>query len=408
MSSYGAGIYNGGPYGGGKPPFVTSDIPVLIEHFDNTLGYLGAFQTGVGDFIGTEFTVDESGSRDFTLFFGASQVIKKTDIIKIKLFGADDYFFTGVVRDTPISGSTKSEYNYSGFGLNDYLFRINGENQSFLSKTIAEILNSLVDNIIVPKTPIKKNTAKIKPPAITIGSFTANYTQFPEVLDTLINIANSSGDIYSSGVDETGEFFFLPLSTEIKKVLVVGAEGENGISEYEPQDEFEARTKLFILDDNGNLITTLSSTEDNDIWEEKVLAPQLDNADAAKWAQGILAEKEINRRRASLRWKIEERDPQVLLANGAIRIISTIPPISTVPPSPNPFGSGTFGSGLFGGGQIGWEETDDELLIKEVKYVLNGSESIRNIELGAIPVRLDDEVKKIRKNIQNLEINIGR
>lgn len=408
MGTYGAGKYSGGVYGGGQPPIVLPNIPVIVELFDNTLAYKGAFQTGAGDFAGVEFTTDQSGSRDFTLFFGASQNIDKTDIIKIKLFGNENYFFTGVVRTTPIPGSTKSEYNYSGFGLNDYLLRINAESQTFLSKTISEILNSLLDNIIIPKTPIQKNVAKLQPPVLTVSSLTVNYSQMPEVLDALKKLASGTGTEYITGVDETGEFFFLPKSTDIQTTLIVGAKGDNGIPGYEPEDEYEALTKLFVLDDDGILVTTLSSTEDNDLYEEKVLAPKLDNSDIVTWARGILLERETNSRRASVQWKIEESEPTLLLGRGIVRIISNVPPPDTTPPDPNPYGSGVYGSGLYGGGQIEWEQVDDDLEVKEITYTLRDNQSIRTIQLGAVPVRLDEQIKNIRKSQLNLEINLGK
>lgn len=406
--TYGSNTYSSGPYGGGTPPIFSTAVPVTIEHFDNTLGYKGAFQTGAGDFSGVQFTVDESGSRDFVLFFASPQDINKTDIIKIKLFNQENYFFTGVIRKTPISGSTKSEYNYTGFGLNDYLVRVNAENQSYSTKTIQEILDNLLDNIVVPKTPIIKNSAKITPPNIVISSFTVNYNQIPDVLDSLRKIANSTGTTYITGVDETGEFFFKEKELDVKTTLVVGSRGENGIAGYEPEDEYQALSKLFILDDNGVLVTTLSTTEDNDIFEEKVLAPQLDNAGIINWGKGILSEKEINRRSAGIIWKIEEQEPLQLLGQGSIRIISNVPPENFVLPSPNPYGSGLYGSGLYGGGQSTWGAVDDTLQVMEVTYVLNGSESTRSITLGALPVELERQINELRKKRIELEINLGK
>ena len=407
-TTFSGGKYGAGPYGGQTPPPFLPVIPVLIELYDNNLGYKGAYQTGVGGFVGVKFTLDESGPVNFTLIFTGPQIIVKRDIIKIKLFGIPDYFFTGVVRNTPIAGSTKAEFNYTGFGLNDYLLRVNTESKNYITKTLAYILDDILDTIIIPKTPINKNNGKINPPDITITSFTVNYSQIPDVLDALKNVANSSGEIYHSGVDETGDFFFKPKPIDTVVTLVVGARGKYGIPSYEPQDEFEAITKLFILDDNGNLVTTVSSTEENDILEEKALAPQLGAADILKWGEGILAEREINRRQASVDWPIEEADPIPLLGHGAVRIISNIPPTDPTPPNSNPFGSGVFGSELFGGGQIDWETLNDTLLVKETAYTLTGAESIRSISLGAVPVRVTDQIIKLNKKILNLVINIGK
>ena len=404
---FGSRKYSQGVYGGGDSPAILSSIPAIVEVYDNTGMLKGTYQTGAGYFLGCEFTLDESGCRDFTLYFAQSVDIEKRDIIKIKIFNSDDYFFTGVVRVIPIDGSTETKYNYRGFGLNDYLLRINAESQSYANKTIEFILNDLLDDIIILKSPINKNLGKIDVPNITLTSFEINYNQMPNVLDALKKIANSEGD-YIIGVDRVGDFFFKPRDAETKVTLVVGKKGIYGIDRYEPEDEYEAKTKLFLLDKDGVFISSFSSGEDNDIYEKKVTAPDVDNTSAEKWAEGILAESEINTRRASIEWKIEEQNPLLLIADGSIRIICNIPSPTTTQPSPNPYGSGTYGSGLYGGGLYQGKDIDDLLIVKEVRYILTSSQSVRQIQLGSLPVRLDEQIKELRKNLLDLEISLGR
>lgn len=404
--AFGSNQYTDGPYGGyDNPPFPTG-IGTTIELYDNTLARKLTFQTGSGDFIGVQFTVDESGSRDFILFFAAPQIIEKKDIIKIRLFNSDDYFFTGVVRAVPIEGSTKAEYNYGGFGLNDYLIRMNAGPLSYSAKTLDYILNDIADNVIVVKSPIIKNAAKIVPPDITID-FDINYSQIPEVLNAIKQIANSDGQ-YVTGVDQEGEFFFREKSQEIKKFLAVGKTGRNNINDYQPEDQTQIRTKYYLLDKDGAYISTISSTEDNDIFEEKLVAPDIDNATAIKWAEGILAENETLTRRATIKWKIENSAPLVLMADGNLRIHSETPPTDIAAPNPNPYGSGTYGSGLYGGGQPTWKVLDDTLQVKEVTYTLTGKEATRTIELGSLPVRLDETIITVNKKLTDLQISLGR
>lgn len=406
--NYGSRNYGQGIYGGFDNAYALSAIPAIIELYDNSGAYKNTFQTGVGDFLGCEFTLEESGPKDFVLYFAKSVDIDRTDLIKIKLFNSDDYFFMGVVRKVPIDGSTKAEYNYSGFGLTDYFVRINTESQSYAAQTIEEIIIDLLDNIIIPKTPIVKNTAKINVPNITLTTFDINYTQLPEVLTALKKIAASDGNQYIIGVDEVGEFFFKPRDTETKATLVVGKDGRYGIDSYEPSDKYNAHTKYFVLDKDGGYITTITSTEDNDIFEQKITAPDVDNTTAEKWAEGILTEKEVITRSASIVWKIEEQDPLFLKANGRIRIISNIPPESAAAPSSNPWGSGTWGSGLWGGGQYTGKDIDDILRVMRVKYILTGSQSIRQIQLGALPIKLDSEIQKVNQDLLELRISLGR
>jgi len=406
--SFGTPEYGDRPYGGKVNPYNISAIPIIIEWYDNSLAYKGVYQSGVGDFLGCEFSLDESGCRDFILYFAQSVSIEKKDIIKIKIFNSDDYFFTGVIREIPINGSTEASYNYSGFGLNDYLVRINAESQSYANDTIQDILDDLLDSIIVLKTPIVKNATKIIPPNITITSFEINYSQMNSVLDSLKKIAASDGNEYITGIDQEGEFFFRPRNTETKITLVVGKKGKYGIDQYEPDDEYQARTKYYVLDKDGTYVTTVSSTEDNDIYEEKITAPDIDNTSIEKWAEGLLRENEINTRRASIQWKIEEQLPLLLIADGRIRILSNIPPTTSTAPNPIPYGSDHYGDNLYGGGQYTGKDLDDLLTVREVRYILTGSSSVREIQLGALPVRLDDKILNVRKDLLDLRISLGR
>jgi hypothetical protein len=404
---YGDGIYGSGLYGGldGVPyPLAPG---VIVEWYSNTKTYKGAFQSGVGDFLGCDFIISESGPESFTLYFAKSVEILKRDIIKIRLFGSEDYFFSGVVRTVPIDGSTKQEYNYAGFGLYDYITRINTESLSYANKTIAYILEDILDDHITAKSPIEKVASNIDPPNITIVSFEGNYSSASDVIDALLKIANSAGD-YVCGVDQNNAFFFRPRSTEIKVTLAVGKKGIYGIDNYEPEDSYEAASKFFVLDKDGIFVTTITTDEDNDIMEEKITAPDIDNASIIAWANGILAEKEINTRSASIMWPIEKIDPMLLLADGYIRIISNVPPTNTAPLNPNPFGSGPFGSGIFGGGQYTGKDIDDTLKIVEVSYTINSSEATRSIQLGSLPPRIEDKVIEIRKNLSDLRVSLGR
>lgn len=405
--NYGANNYGGGIYGGLSGTFALSSIPVVVELYDNNLGKKNTFQTGVGDFLGVTFTVDGSGSKSFTLGFSDFANIDKTDIVKIKLFSSIDSFFTGVVRKAPIEGSTEANYNYSGYGLNDYLVRLNGGQLSYASKTIDYILNDLIDNVIVLNSPIIKNAGKIQPPDITLTSFDANYSQVPEIIDALLNIANSEGH-YVSGVDHDGEFFFRLKNAETKATLVVGKKGKYGIERYEPEDVFEAKTKYYVLDKDGVYVTTKTSTLGNDIFEQKITAPDIDSTSIDKWAAGILAGNEQEKRRASVDWKIEEVDPIRIIADENIRIISNIPPRDNKALTGNPYGSGAYGSGAYGGEKIKWKTLDDTLEVIEVTYILNGNQSIRSMQLGSLPVRFDELINDLRRNLVDLRVSLGR
>jgi len=405
--TYGSRLYSEGVYGGADEPALSAWPGAIVNVYDNTGARKGTYQIGVGDFAGCDFSHTEKGCAAFTLYFQNFADIEKKDIIKIKLFDAIDYFFTGVVRIAPIQGATKTEYNYSGFGLVDYVARINGEVLSYANKTIAYILDDIIDNIILPKTPITKNTGKLRPPDITVVAFDSNHGQLPEVFDALLKVANSAGS-YVWGVDADGDFFFYERSDDTKTTLVVGAEGRYGIDEYNPDDSIEADTNYFLHDKDGVYISTITSTEDNDISEKKLVAPDLNDADAENWAEGILAENERITRSAAINWQVWTWSPQLLVADGNIRIISNILPEDAETPTGNPYGSGTYGSGLYGGGQYQGFNLDDVLRIIQVDYFVGSGGAGRSIQLGSRPAQLDVEIIKLRKDLTDLRVSLGR
>lgn len=151
-------------YGGlGLPAIEKTTAACFVSVYDQNGNYKAGYQNGIGDFIGCEFTLDSSGCRDFTLMFAKKQDIKKRETVKIYLFTNDDIFFTGVVRKIPIDGSTEARYDYSGFGLNDYLIRLNTGNLSYAGKSLTFIVTELLDDIITVNSPIKKKRGENKP-----------------------------------------------------------------------------------------------------------------------------------------------------------------------------------------------------------------------------------------------------
>lgn len=403
---YGELNFGEGFYGGRDGIF--SPIASQVEIYDSLGAFKAGYQTGTGDFLGCEFTLDEGGCREFILYFAIFVDIEKKDIVKIRLFDSDDTFFTGVVRFVPIEGSTKQEYNYGGFGLNDYLVRANTESQSYLNKTINEIVIDLLDNIILPKTPINKNLAKISPLATTITEINFNYISCKEALEQLKKIANADGNDYLVGVDRVGDFIFIARDTDIKATLTVGKDDKYGIQSYEPEDTYEAISKLFVLDKDGTFWDSYQTLEDIDVFEKKLTAPDIADADIDNWAEGQLKELEIETREANITWEIETQQPVVLDANGYLRIISNIPPTVKDVTGGSKYGSGKYGSGLYGGSLYTGYDIDDTLKVKEVKYIVNDQSAIRNIQLGSIPVELDREIIEVNKNVESLRVSLGR
>lgn len=406
---YSADNYSNHAYSGIDDPFrLNGVVGSVIEVYESGGAFKSFYQTGSGNFLGVEFTIDESGSRDFTLFFSDFVDITKKDIIRIRLFNQEEYFFTGVVRRTPIEGSTKTDYSYSGYGLNDYLIRANTESKIYAGDTVNDIVNDLLDTIITVKTPINKNLSKIAALDTVVTSIEFKYISCQDALQQLKEIMQGDGTEYRVGVDREGDFFFLPRTDEIKANLVVGKVGRFGIEEYQPEDSIEEKTKLFVLDKNGSYITTVVSSIANDIFEQKVTAPDIATADIPNWAQGVLTDRETTTRKASITWQISPQTPEVIIGDGKLRIISNIPSPDPTPLDIYFYGDGLYGSGLYGGEQYAGKDLDDKLKIVEVNYVVNSNTAVRTIQLGDTPIRLERQVLDVNKNIEDLRVSLGR
>jgi len=366
------------------------------------------FQSGVGDFLGCSFTLTESGCQDAQLFFAGFVDIEKRDIVKIKLFNSDSYFFTGVIRDVPLDGSTIQEYNYTAFGLGDYFLRLNTGNQTYNATTIRAIVIDLLDDIITPNSPITKNISKIDALSIGVTSITFKYVTVKKALEELLKLANSDGLEYRVGVDAAGDFFFAARNTETVATLVVGARGDYGIEEYRPKESYEAVSKLYVLKKDGTYYGAYTSTEDLDVFEKKLTAPDIADADIDAWAQGQLAILEQETKEAQINWQVRTSDPFQIIADGRIRIISNLLPPSQQKVSALRYGEGAYGSGPYGGYAYIGTDVDDLLKIKQVTYTVNDQEAYMQLQLGQLPVQLDREVIAINQDLQNLRVSLGR
>lgn len=262
-------------------------------------------QSGAGPMLRVKFTLGRKGCAGFELEFAEPVSIVKSDKVKILLMDVEDPFYMGVVRSVPIAGSSARQYVYSGFGMNDYFYRLNAGALTYAGQSLTAIVTDLVDTVITVKSIITKDAAKISLPAINVTSFVSNYAQVSEVLDALKNIADSSGTEYNYGVDEEGDFFFRERDASTVATLVVGKRGPYGILAYDPVDEQEQRTALEVLRQDGTWLQKVSSTLGNDIYEEKVTGPEIDDTSLALWATGILFEKERTVRSAVVEWPID-------------------------------------------------------------------------------------------------------
>ncbi len=406
MSQFGRGLYGRNPYSGTNLTSLVAS-PIVVYVYDPLWSLKGLQQTGASGLLSISFSHNEKGCSQFVMEFDKAVDIDKKDIIMVSLFNSARFFFCGVVRGTPISGSTAESFVYTGFGLNDYFVRLNAESRSYSTKTVEYIVTDLLTNVVVAKSPIKQTVDNLQFPAITVTSFDINYSQVSDALDALATIASSGGVEYAYGVDCNGYFFFRPKSTAVRATLVVGKKGRYGIEAYEPSDAQEARTKLFVLRNDGTYLTTLTSGVGNDVYEEKVRGAELSDADLTLWATGYLLKKENETRTATVQWIMDQSEPDFVVADGTVRVLSSVPSAENNAVTLYPWGDDAWGDGLWGGEDYGWKNIDDTLQIKEIAYEFSGQGGVRTLTLGALPDRIEDAVASINKKLTDLEISLG-
>ena len=385
-------------------------VPVgsRVEVFTNTGTRKGFYQAGSGDYLGCEFILNESGCQNAILKFAGYADIEKTDLITIQIFDSNDNYFYGVVRQIPLDGSTKQDYTYLAYGLNDYFIRLNTQSQTYSGVTIRSIVLDLLDTIIVPNSPITKNLSKIDTLSVGVTTINFKYVSIKQAMQELQKLANSDGFEYRVGVDADGEFFFKRRGQSTIATLVTGARGDYGIEEYQPKETKDAISKLYVLKKDGTFFGTYISTEDIDIFEKKLTASDIADADIDAWANGQLLILERENREAQIDWQIKTENPFLIMADNNIRIISNIPPTQKENVDVSNYGQYAYGSGPYGGYAYSGNDVDDTLQIKQVKYTVNDKQGYMNLQLGNLPIEFDREVIAVNQDLQDLRVSLGR
>jgi len=405
-TAYGRLRFGGGAYGGRAG--ISTPIGAVVVVFDLFGARKGIYQSGVGTFIAVDFSHDEAGCSAFGLHFAGYVDINRNDRVVVYLFDSPEPFFTGVVRSVPVQGSTSKVYDYAGLGLNDYLVRISTGQASYVGDTILDIVNDLVDSRIIAFSPIVKNQMKIQAPTTVVTQIDFKFVPLKDALEELQSIANADGNDYLFGVDSIGEFFFRPRAQEVKVTLVVGFRGRYGISSYDPKDAGEPKTLLHVLKNDGTYYSDFATTDGTiDVFEEKVTAPNIDDADLDNWALGQLWRLERYEREATIEWQIATQLPELLVGDGQVRVLCHRPTTRGAVTG-TPWGDGLWGDGIWGGEGYAGYTLDDTLDVKRVEYSVASGSSVRKIQLGTRAVDLMSEMVRIDKDLAALRVSSGR
>lgn len=200
-------------------------------------------------------------------------------------------WFTGFIQTIPQTGQ-KRPFAYTGFGFYDQLDWVTVTG-SYTSEELADIVKDIIQNIVAPDTQIIYNVAKIEATGYTVNSIDFDHAFAKDAIQTLADMAQD----YEFGVDDSREFYFRPIDTDVNYSYWVGKHFQNVEIEENP---FTVRNKLYIkigeIQAGGsNIIGSVHSDPSIGTYglrEEVITVPEsLNSADATRWANLILSEK---------------------------------------------------------------------------------------------------------------------
>ena len=207
-----------------------------INILSSTGAVIGRIRTDVEKTIvsGLEFTIVNGDCRDFILELNTLPDIPLAPFSIVQINVADSSFnwFIGKITDQQVEGTKNGRkyiYKGEGYSQSDMKFLVLDDETNYAAASdIGTIVEDIVVNQLVPFSMVKYNPTKLDN---AIGVFTANEIQpgkskISEFLDTLSAMAN-----YEWGIDGDGDFFFLPVNTEVVRTFFVGYE----LNEFTPR-----------------------------------------------------------------------------------------------------------------------------------------------------------------------------
>jgi len=229
-------------------------------------------------------------------------------------------WFTGFIQVLPQPGK-KRPYEYSGFGFFEQLDWVT-ITESYENQDIAVIVKDIVQDTVAPNTQIIYNESKITSPSYTVIKADFDHVPAKGAIQKLANMAQG----YEFGVDDSREFYFRAIDTEIYHSFWTGKHYQDVQIEENP---FTVRNKLYIkigkIQVGGSNI--IGSVQDNPsintygLREAVINIPEsLNEADAERWADEILAEKKDPEIKATIKNVIFDETRAKIKAKGKARI----------------------------------------------------------------------------------------
>jgi len=288
---------------------------------DVKIGEIGS-EVKVGKISNVQFELMNLGCAAFSFVIEdkPSFAISYRTRVDIHPYFDPTAWFTGFIQSIPQVGQ-KRPFEYSGFGFYEQLDWVTVTG-SYTSDDIAVIVKDIIQNTVAPSTQIIYNAAKVQSPSYTVENIDFDHTYAKDAIQTLADMAQD----YEFGVDNSREFYFRPIDTDVHYSFWVGKHFQDANIEQNPH---KVRNKLYIkigeIQVGGSNI--IGSVQNNPsissygLREEVINVPEsMDSTDATRWANEILAKKKDPEIKASIKNIFFDETKAVIEAKGKTRI----------------------------------------------------------------------------------------
>ena len=205
-------------------------------------------------------------------------------------------WFTGFIQTLPQPGKRRP-YEYTGFGFFEQLDWVT-VSESYDTIDIDDIVKDIVQNIVAPNTQIIYNAAKVEAVGYEVETLDFYLVSAKDAIQSLADMASG----FEFGVDNSREFYFRPIDTDVHYSYWGGKHFQDMEIEENP---FTIRNRLFIkvgliqgighgyIKEGANCIgfeEDAASIAAYGLREEIVTAPEVLNIDDSReWAKQILS-----------------------------------------------------------------------------------------------------------------------
>lgn len=313
-----------------KPPYLELKgfKIIFFDLLDNKLYELGSdVKHGRVSEAAFELMDFGCGTFSFTLDDTPPFEISYRTRADIHLYFDEATWFTGFIQTLPRPGQ-KKPLDYSGFGFFSQLDWVT-VSKDYATQDVAEIVRDIVSTMIAPNTQIIYNAAKVQTTGYTVDSIDFYLIFAKDAIQQLADIAQG----FEFGVDNTREFYFRPIDTDLRYHFWAGKQFQNLQIEENP---FSVRNRLFIkvgliqgagfgyIKDGSNCIGYVedaASIAAYGLREGIITAPDImDVDDAWRWGAEILADTKDPIVKAKIKNVLFDKEKTKIDSTGKVRV----------------------------------------------------------------------------------------